>query len=194
MLLTEERMCTHGKVLDHRQCSAFFLKINNWRLLRYKLKKRVLNQGRQQLVFNESFFISDNCFTNIQPGKIPTCGSQSHMQLQKLRCIYDCINTYPPKFQHLPESTFSIAIKHPRRIVFSFCSRWADVWNHGLVFHSWCIYCLDFSLQVTRSKPWQLHPARRRVTVVQKGLLRIECLIAPVRTQAGAKPDGPWMS
>ena len=156
--------------------------------------KREYKRGRQKLVFKGSFFISDNCFTNIQPGKIPTCGSQSHMQLQKLRCIYDCINTNPPKFQHLPESTFSIAIKHPRRIVFSFCSRWADVWNHGLVFHSWCIYCLDFSLQVTRSKPWQLHPARRRVTVVQKGLLRIECLIAPVRTQAGAKPDGPWMS
>ena len=72
----------------------FFQKINNWRLLRYKLKKRVLNQGRQQLVFNKSFFISDNCFTSIYPGKIPTCGSQTHMQLQKLRCIFDCINTY----------------------------------------------------------------------------------------------------
>lgn len=34
----------------------------------------------------------------------------------------------------------------------------------------------------------------RHVTLIQKGLLRIECLIAPARTWAGAKPDGPWTS
>ena len=94
MLLTEERMCRIGEVLDHRQYSAL-KKINNWRLLMYTLKKSVLNQGRQQLVFNKSFFISDNCFTSIYPGKIPTCGSQTHMQLQKLRCIFDCIIHIP---------------------------------------------------------------------------------------------------
>ena len=119
MLLTEERTCRNGKVLDHRQLSALFL-ISNWRLLRNKLKRRAIDHGRQQLVFNKSFFISDSCFTNIYPGKIPTCGSQPHMQLQTLRFIYDCINTYPQKFQHLPESTFPLAIQHLFRIIFPF--------------------------------------------------------------------------
>ena len=175
----------------------FFQKINNWRLLRYKLKKRVLNQGRQQLVFNKSFFISDNCFTSIYPGKIPTCGSHAALNLHAAPKIEVHIWLYKyisQKFQHFPESTFPLAIHHTHRTIFPFGSHWADVWNQGLVFYSWCIYCLDFSFQVTRSKLWQTHPARRSVTVVQKGLLGIECLIAPVRPQAGAKPDGPWMS
>ena len=115
MLLTEERTCRNGKVLDHRQLSALFL-ISNWRLLRNKLKRRGIDHGRQQLVFNKSFFIFDNCFRSIYPGKIPTCGSQNHMQLQKLRCIFDCRNTYPQKFQHLPKSTFPLAIQHHCKI------------------------------------------------------------------------------
>ena len=39
-----------------------------------------------------------------------------------------------------------------------------------------------------------MHPAMRRVTVVQKRLLGIECLNALVRIQAGTKPDGAWIS
>jgi len=36
--------------------SVPFLKITNWRLLRYKLKKRVIDHGRQQSVFNEGLY------------------------------------------------------------------------------------------------------------------------------------------
>lgn len=97
MLLTEERMCRIGKVLDHRQYSAFFFfLINNWRLLRYTLKKRVLNQGKQQLVFFDSFFFLTIAL-EASAGKFQHVGLmqlQTYMQLQKLRCIFDCINTY----------------------------------------------------------------------------------------------------
>lgn len=126
MLLTEERMCRNGKVLDHRQLSALFW-ISNWRLLRNKLKRRGKDHGRQQLVFNESFFISDSCFTNIYPGKIPTCASQTHMQLQTLRFIYDCIIHIPKSSNtsqslHFPlQSSTPIGSSFPFPFTLSWC-------------------------------------------------------------------------
>ena len=122
-------------------------------------------------------------------GLKPTCSSK-HWGLYIW--LYKYIS---PKVPTPPRVYISPCNPAPLQDHLSFShSHWADVWNHGLLFHSWCIYCQDFSLQVTRSKLWQMHPARRRVTVVQKRLLGIECLNALVRIQAGSKPDGAWIS
>ena len=70
--------------------------------------------------FSMRVSISNKCFTNIYPGKILPCGSQTCIQLQKLRFIFDCINTYSQKFCHIPEPTFHLAILHLRCISFPF--------------------------------------------------------------------------
>ena len=58
--------------------------------------------------FSVRVSISDNCFTNIYPGKILPYGSQTHILIQKLRFIFDCMNIYFQKFYNIPETTFPL--------------------------------------------------------------------------------------
>ena len=82
---TEERTCRNGKVLDHRQLSAFFFFLNQCLEISpiWTEKSGKIHHEHQQSVYNEGLFISDHFFTAIYPGITPTCESQAQIHLKK---------------------------------------------------------------------------------------------------------------
>ena len=64
-----------------------------------------------------------------------------HTRFSCRKLIHVCyaINPCLWRSHRQPESAFPLAVLQTHSIIFPFHSCWADVWNHGLVFQSWCM-------------------------------------------------------
>ena len=115
--------------------------------------------------------------------------------LQKINSFLRCYKLMSLNVSIPPESPFPLAILHLHCIIFPFpvhtelMSKTMDQFSFydASIPHILVSNCPEESF----GRCIQLG---RHVTVAQKVILRIECLIAPARTWAGAKPDGSWMS
>ena len=89
--------------------------------------------------YNAGFIICDHLFPIIiLKGNAPCAYNISFQE------INSCLSCYKPMSLNpsLIRVCISLRVLHPHSIIFPFCSHWADVWNHRLVFHTWYMHSL----------------------------------------------------
>ena len=106
----------------------------------------------------------------------------------KLIHVCHAINPCLWRSHHQPESAFPLAVLHPCSIIFPLHSCWTDVWNHGLVFNSWCMdslrmdSCWDSVIQHhSKLSSWRVAATCSKRTWRISGLKSI--MVTPLRSR-----------
>ena len=162
--------------------------MSNWVFLRWKhIKSNNISERHEKV----SLFVTIYLYFPIKDNATYAY----KISIQKINSFLRCYKPKSLKVPTPPESPFPLAILHLHWIIFPLPIH-TELMSETM--DQFSFYDASIPHILVSKCPEEISDRciqlGRHVTVAQKGLLRIECLIAPARTWAGAKPDGPWTS